>query len=449
MASTPGEVAWDAEDGPEGEAPPNNWQSLFGGPAWSYDDERGQWYLHLFHRKQPEFNWEEPAVREAVADEMAFWVDEGIDGFRLDVVNLLSKPEGLPSGDPDWPYRGTLLLVPNGPRIHEYISELHDRVFAGEDLLFIGECVVETSVDEAARYVGPDGHGLGMIFHFDHVGIGRGERLWDRTEWALTDLKSVFDRWQEGIQGRGWNSLYFNNHDQLRAVSRFGDDGEFRRESATCIATLVHTLCGTPYVYQGEELGMTNPTFESLSEFRDVETVRTVEEAIESGEVESFEVIKERLKAHSRDTSRTPMQWTAGSNAGFTDGEPWIRLHEDHESVNVEVERADPESAWHYYRRLIDLRDDHDVLVYGEYVNHTPEDERLWAYSRTLAGADGPGRAFVALNWSGDRVEVDPPAAVTGEEATLALSNYPDSPSPGTVEAYTARPWEARVYLLS
>ena len=196
-------VNWNADAGPDGEAPPNNWQSLFGGPAWSYDDEREQWYLHLFHRKQPDLNWETPAVREAVADEMQFWVDKGIDGFRLDVVNLLSKPEGLPSGDPDWPYRGSLLSVPNGPRIHEYVSELHDRAFAGEDLLLVGECVGETPVDEAARYVGPDGDGLGMIFHFDHVGIGRSERLWERSEWSLTDIKQVFDRWQDGLRARG------------------------------------------------------------------------------------------------------------------------------------------------------------------------------------------------------------------------------------------------------
>ena len=456
-------VNWNADAGPDGEAPPNNWQSLFGGPAWSYDDEREQWYLHLFHRKQPDLNWETPAVREAVADEMQFWVDKGIDGFRLDVVNLLSKPEGLPSGDPDWPYRGSLLSVPNGPRIHEYVSELHDRAFAGEDLLLVGECVGETPVDEAARYVGPDGDGLGMIFHFDHVGIGRSERLWERSEWSLTDIKQVFDRWQAGLADRGWNSLYFNNHDQPRVVSRFGDDDEFRRESATCIATLLHTLRGTPYVYQGEELGTTNPTFESLAEFRDVETVQAVEEALDAGAIESFEEVQEGLNAHSRDTSRTPMQWTSGEHAGFTEGEPWIRLHEDHGNVNVETQRADPESVWHYYRRLIELRHDHDVLVYGRYENHTPDDEQVWAYTRTLAadreadadagdadggvGDDGPERAFVALNWSGEETVVQPPASVESAPATLALSNYPEPESVASVEPYRARPWEARVYL--
>ncbi|WP_277553155.1 alpha-glucosidase [Halobaculum limi] len=451
------DASWSSERGPDGEAPPNNWQSFFGGPAWSYDDEREQWYLHLFDPKQPDLNWENPAVREAVADEMQFWLDEGIDGFRLDVVNLLSKPAGYPNGEQSDPFNGTLRLVPNGPRIHEYVSELAEEVFDDERLLTVGECIGEPSVEEAAEYVGPDGDGLSMIFHFDHVGIGRGERLWEREEWSLTDLKETFDRWQEGLYGRGWNSLYFNNHDQPRVVSRFGDDDEYRRESATCIATLLHTLRGTPYVYQGEELGMSNPTFESLSEFRDVETVRTVENALAAGEVSSFEAIKDGLNAHSRDTSRTPMQWTTGEHAGFTDGDPWIRLHEDHDEVNVERQRGDPDSAWHYYRRLIDVRDDHPVLVYGEYENHTPEDERVWAYTRTLDDANtatdtaadaNHDRAFVALNWSGDRVDVTPPQAVAGADTTLELSNYGETPSPGAVESYTARPWEARVYLL-
>ncbi|MFC7098577.1 alpha-glucosidase [Halobaculum marinum] len=448
-------VAYDATDeGPDGEAPPNNWRSFFGGPAWAYDDEREQWYLHLFDPKQPDLDWSVPAVREAMYDQLRYWLDEGIDGFRLDVVNLLSKPDGYPNGDPDDPFNGALRLVPNGPRIHEYVAEMHDAVFAGRDLLTVGECIGETGVDEAARYVRPDGDGLAMIFHFDHVGIGRGEELWEREEWALTDLKAVFDRWQTGLEGRGWNSLYFNNHDQPRVVSRFGDDEEYRRESATCIATLLHTLRGTPYVYQGEELGMTNPTFESLAEFRDVETVRTVREAIEAGDIDSFEAVQEGVNAHSRDTSRTPMQWTSGPNAGFTapDAEPWIRLHEDHRTVNVETQRTDTTSVWHYYRRLIDLREAHDVLVYGDYENHTPDDEQVWAYTRTLsetASRDAAhGRAFVALNWSGEAARVDPPSAFAGTEATLALCNYSESPSPATVTAYEARPWEARVYVM-
>ncbi|WP_284014243.1 alpha-glucosidase [Halobaculum litoreum] len=312
-------VAYDATDeGPAGEAPPNNWRSFFGGPAWAYDDEREQWYLHLFDPKQPDLDWSVPAVREAMYDELRYWLDEGIDGFRLDVVNLLSKPDGYPSGDPDEPFNGTLRAVPNGPRIHEYVAEMHDAVFADRDLLTVGECIGDTDVDDAARYVGADGDGLSMVFHFDHVGIGRGEALWEREEWALTDLKAVFDRWQTGLEGRGWNSLYFNNHDQPRVVSRFGDDGEYRRESAACIATLLHTLRGTPYVYQGEELGMTNPTFESLAEFRDVETVRTVREAIEDGDIDSFEAVREGaerpLARHQPD-------------ADAVDGRPERRLH--------------------------------------------------------------------------------------------------------------------------
>ncbi|MFC7068290.1 alpha-glucosidase [Halobaculum lipolyticum] len=448
-------VAYDAPDeGPSGEAPPNNWRSFFGGPAWTYDDERGQWYLHLFDPKQPDLDWSVPAVRAAIHDELRYWLDEGIDGFRLDVVNLLSKPDGYPSGDESEPFNGSLRLVPDGSRIHEYVSGMSEAVFAGHDLLTVGECIGDLSVEEAARYVEPDGDGLSMVFHFGHVGIGRGDALWEREPWSLTDLKAVFDRWQNGLAGRGWNSLYFENHDQPRVVSRFGDDGDYRLESATCIATLLHTLCGTPYVYQGQELGQTNPTFESLAEFRDVETVRTVEEALAAGEIESFDDVRDGLNAHSRDTSRTPMQWTDGPNAGFTDpdAEPWIRLHEDYREVNVEAQRSDPDSVWHYYRRLIDLRAANDVLVYGAYENHTPEDEQVWAYSRTLgdeaaAGAESD-RAFVALNWGGEPARVEPPASLAGAAATLALSNRDGAPAPERVEPYTARPWEARVYLL-
>ncbi|MFC7136764.1 alpha-glucosidase [Halobaculum litoreum] len=448
-------VAYDATDeGPAGEAPPNNWRSFFGGPAWAYDDEREQWYLHLFDPKQPDLDWSVPAVREAMYDELRYWLDEGIDGFRLDVVNLLSKPDGYPSGDPDEPFNGTLRAVPNGPRIHEYVAEMHDAVFADRDLLTVGECIGDTDVDDAARYVGADGDGLSMVFHFDHVGIGRGEALWEREEWALTDLKAVFDRWQTGLEGRGWNSLYFNNHDQPRVVSRFGDDGEYRRESAACIATLLHTLRGTPYVYQGEEAGDDEP---------DVRVARGVPRRGDGPDRPGGDRGRRHrlvrggaggLNAHSRDTSRTPMQWTGGPNAGFTDpdAEPWIRLHEDHREVNVEAQRTAPDSVWHYYRRLIDLREAHDVLVYGAYENHTPDDERVWAYSRTLSGGDARDvdrdRAFVALNWSGEPARVDPPAAVAGADATLALCNYPEAPSPGAVAPYEARPWEARVYLV-
>ncbi|KTG15384.1 alpha-glucosidase, partial [Haloferax profundi] len=271
------------------EVPPNNWESFFGGPAWTYDDRTGEWYLHLFDRKQPDLNWQNDAVRDDVFEMMEWWLDRGIDGFRMDVINLISKPDGLPDADPEHDVK-TIDRAVNGPRIHEYLGEMRDRVL-DEDLLTVGEMIGdEMPLETARRYTSqePDGDGLSMIFHFEHMLLDQGDEVWDVVDWELPDLKAVFDRWQEGLADEGWNSLYLNNHDQPRMVSRFGnvaeetsassraspdDDDEYRRESAKLLATLLHTLRGTPYVYQGEELGMTNYPFDSLDEVRDVATL--------------------------------------------------------------------------------------------------------------------------------------------------------------------------------
>jgi oligo-1,6-glucosidase len=446
------DVAWDADDGPDGEAPPNAWTSFFGGPAWAYDEGREEWYLHLFDRKQPDLNWEYEPVREDVFDMMAWWLSKGIDGFRMDVINLLSKEPGLPS-EPDHDMGGAFVGSANGPKIHDYLGEMNDRVLS-RDLFTVGEMVgEELPMDDVREYLDPDGDGLSTLFHFEHVLLDRDGEVWETDDWELTELKAVFDRWQAHLEDWGWNSLYFNNHDQPRQVSRFGDDDAYRRESATLLATLLHTLRGTPYVYQGEEIGMTNYPFESLSEFRDVDTLNPLRNAIESGEVESFDAVAEAVRANSRDNARTPVQWTAEEGAGFTDGEPWIDINPNHDEVNVAAARDDPDSVLNYYRELIALRE-HDVVVYGDYEQLTPDDETVWAYTRTLEGDDWTDRLFVVLNWSGESGSYDVPDAVTddlgvdADDATLAIGNYADDVDGAGRPAGTLAltPWEARVY---
>ncbi|UVE49226.1 alpha-glucosidase [Haloferax larsenii] len=458
----------DDYDTPPGvdEVPPNDWESFFGGPAWAYDEGTGEWYLHLFDERQPDLNWWNAAVREEVFDMMQWWLDKGIDGFRMDVINLISKPDGLPDTDPEHDIR-TIDRVTNGPRIHDYLGEMRDRVL-DEDLLTVGEMVAdELPVELAKRYTtpGPDGDGLSMVFHFEHMLLDRGDHIWETAEWTLPDLKAVFDRWQAGLAEEGWNSLYFNNHDQPRQVSRFGDDGAYRRESAMVLATLLHTLRGTPYIYQGEELGMTNYPFESLDEFRDVDTLNPVRRAIDGGVISDFDSVKDAVCTNSRDNARTPMQWDDSEYAGFTapDAEPWMPVNPNKDEINVADARADPESVWHYYRDLISLRKERDVIVYGDYEPLTPDHESLWVYTRTLdtESGDDPDTAtgrdtnrdtnqdtiLVVLNFDSSETRFEPPDELDGRPADVLLSNYDTTVE--AVESETLRPWEARIYDLS
>jgi oligo-1,6-glucosidase len=381
---------------------------------------------------------------------MEWWLEKGIDGFRMDVINLISKPPDLPPGDPDEPLSGQLEHTANGPRVHEYLGEMRDRVLAPADreLLTVGETVgAPMPIEHARRYVTEDG--LSMIFHFEHVLLDRGDHVWERRDWSLPDLKAVFDRWQDGLEGGGWNSLYLNNHDQPRQVSRFGDDGEYRRESATLLATLLYTLRGTPFVYQGEELGMTNYPFESLAEFRDVDTVHALETAIETGEVSGFDAVADAVRANTRDNARTPMQWSDAAHAGFTSGEPWMPVNPNYERVNADRERAESGSVWHYYRRLVELRGANDVLVYGDYDPLTPAHEDLWVYTRALTDGTERDRLLVALNAAGTPTDYSVPPSLADPDAGCLLANYRHCegaavrPPTGTL---TLRPWEARVY---
>jgi oligo-1,6-glucosidase len=455
-------VDWSATEGPDDEAPPNAWKSYFGGPAWAWDEEREQWYLHLFDRKQPDLNWEHPDVREEVFEMMEWWLAKGIDGFRMDVINLVSKPEGLPN-DPDDPFRGAMSQVPNGPRVHEFLSEMNERVL-DRDHLTVGEMLgPKMPMDHARRYLDPDEDGLSMLFHFEHMLLDRGDTIWERRDWDLSELKAVFNRWDEGLAEEGWNSLYLNNHDQPRMVSRFGDDGDYRRESAKLLGTLLHTLRGTPYIYQGEELGMTNYPFSSLDEFQDVDTLNPLREALDEGDIDSFASVKEAVRANSRDNARTPMQWSSAENAGFTDGDPWLPVNPNYEEINAAAERDADGSVWQYYCDLIALRSEYDVVVYGDYDPLFPDDDTVWAYTRTLGTDDGEERLVVVLNVSSTVVAVGLPDGVLNDDATLVLGNYDhddgadaklnadtDADSDGdpshAVDGLELQPWEARVY---
>ncbi|WP_254535633.1 glycoside hydrolase family 13 protein [Halomarina litorea] len=409
--------------------PPNNWEAVFGGSAWSYDETRGEYYLSVFSSSQPDLNWANSRVRKEVHDVVRWWLDRGVDGFRMDVVNFISKTPGLPDGDPDGNVVGSEHFI-DGPEVTAYLRELHDAVLSEYDAMTVGE-MPGVSVEAARAYLEA---GLDMVFHFDHVNVGVGKSgIWDVPEWELPELKSVIDEWQSGLE-EYWNAPYLGNHDQPRAVSRFGDES-FREESATALATLLLTLRGTPFVYQGDELGMTNYPFGTPEEFRDIETRQYVQEALSGGE-RTFEDIAPAVRFWSRDNARTPMQWTDGSNAGFTTGDPWLPVNPNHETVNAEAERADPESVWHYYRRAIALRKAHPGLAAGDFDHLIPDHPSVFAYRR-----DG-GRYLVACNLSAEPATVDLPW--TWEGADRLIGNYPADDEGGPTLAL--RPYEARVY---
>ena len=421
-------------------AEPTNWQSFFSGPAWELDEATGEYYLHLFSRKQPDLNWENPEVREAVYAMMRWWLDRGVDGFRMDVINMISKDLPLRDGRvlDHGPYADGSPFYICGPRIHEFLQEMHREVFAGrsEKLLTVGEMPAVT-VDEAVLFTDPARREVDMVFQFEHVGLDHGEHKWDRRPLELAELKASLGRWQAGLAEVGWNSLYWNNHDQPRAVSRFGDDGRYRVESAKLLATVLHLHRGTPYVYQGEELGMTNVPFEGAQSFLDIESVNYYRAAVGLGR--SPEEVLEALREGSRDNARSPVQWDASPHAGFTTGEPWFPVNPNHVEINADAELADPDSVFHHYRRLIELRHSDPVVADGDFHMLLPEHPAIYAFTRSL----DTQTILVVANFSSDDQRVK---GLPGEEdwgaAELVLGNYP---GPG-VGLPPLRPWEARVY---
>ena len=366
-------------EGKDAQTPPNNWGSCFGGSAWQYDETTDMYYLHLFSKKQPDLNWDNPNVRKEVFDMMTWWCDKGIDGFRMDVISMISKTKEMPDGkDGDFgPY------CIHGPNVHKYLQEMNEKVLSKYDIMTVGETSGVTT-ELAQQYAGEDAHELNMVFQFEHVeGDGKYGK-WTDEKIPLVTLKRTLSRWQTELYGKAWNSLFWDNHDQPRAVSRFGDDRPMYREvSAKMLATCLHMLQGTPYIYQGEELGMTNYPFQSPDDFRDIEGINAYREWCSEGKL-SHEVFWPCIIFKSRDNARTPVQWDDSPQAGFTSGTPWIAVNPNYTTINAKAETADFNSVFHYYKKLIALRKENPIMVYGKYEALMEDREELFVYTRTM-----------------------------------------------------------------
>ncbi len=412
---------------------PTNWESFFSGPTWSYDETTGQYYLHLFAAKQPDLNWENPEVRHAVYDMMRWWLDRGIDGFRMDVINLISKHPELPDAVPD-PVTGRgdgSAYYANGPRLHEYLKEMNCEVFEGRSgLLTVGE-MPGVTVDEAALVTAPEREELNMVFQFEHVGLDHGRDKFDVIPLANGALADNFSKWQYGLAGRGWNSLYLSNHDQPRPVSRFGNDKEYWRESATALGTILHLQQGTPYIYQGEEIGMTNSAFQSIHDFRDVEAFNYYEQAQATGA--DLDEVLSGFRANGRDNARTPVQWTGERYAGFSTHQPWIDVNANHEWLNANNQYDDPGSVFNHYRALIKLRKTSRAVVTGDFERLDAGDASVFAFTRTEVGTE----IRVIANLSDNPMSIDPGLIPHGSQQILG--NYGDH------QGTQLRPWEAIV----
>ncbi|WP_445487786.1 glycoside hydrolase family 13 protein [Niallia sp. 03133] len=426
----------DGKDGKE----PNNWSSFFSGSAWQYDESTEQYFLHLFSKKQPDLNWENEKVRKEVYDMMTWWLEKGIDGFRMDVINLISKVEGLPDGAGDGQYEWGGDYIMNGPRVHEFLQEMNREVLSKYDIITVGESP-GASVEDAIQYANNQDTELNMIFTFEHMDVDSGEGgKWNVKPFKLSALKEVMSKWQYGLNGKGWNSLYLNNHDQPRMVSRFGNDKEYRVESAKMLGTFLHMLQGTPYIYQGEEIGMTNVQFD-LEDYNDIEIINMYrEKVIEGGE--DPDKVMEAIYAKGRDNARTPVQWDDTENAGFTTGTPWLKVNPNYNDINVEQALADPNSVFYYYQQLIKLRKENDIIVYGDYRLILEEDEQIYAYTRVLREKT----LLVVANFSSEQPTFTLPNSITYKTKELLISNYKEENE--DISSFLLKPYEARVYLL-
>jgi oligo-1,6-glucosidase len=430
----------EGKDGKE----PNNWESVFSGSAWEYDKTTNEYFLHLFSKKQPDLNWENPKLRKEVYDMMKFWLDKGIDGFRMDVINFISKVPGLPDAElPEgrkYAPGGEYFI--NGPRIHEFLQEMNKETVSQYDAMTVGE-MPGASVEDAKLYTDENRHEVNMVFTFEHVDLDSGPNgKWDLRPLKLSDLRANITKWQKGLEEVGWNSLYLNNHDQPRMVSRFGNDKEYRVESAKMLATFLHTLKGTPYIYQGEEIGMTNVKFDSIDDYKDIEILNMYREKVsENGE--DVQKVMESIYVKGRDNARTPIQWDDSEHAGFTTGEPWLRVNPNYKEINAKTAVADPNSVFHYYRNLIQLRKQNPIMVYGSYDLILPDHEQIYAYVRRYEGQT----MLVILNFSAEQPVFELPSEIEFSEKKLFIHNY-DVSDEGSIEKIELKPYEARVYLL-
>ncbi|MHC9247785.1 alpha,alpha-phosphotrehalase [Aeromonas jandaei] len=415
---------------------PNNWQSKFGGSAWELDSATDQYYLHLFAREQADLNWENPAVRAEVKNIIHFWAKKGVDGFRLDVINLISKDQAFPNDEIGDGRR----FYTDGPRIHEFLQDVSRDVFAPVGAMTVGE-MSSTSLEHCQRYGALDGSELSMVFNFHHLKVDypNGDK-WTKAPFDFLELKRIFNHWQSGMHGKGWSALFWCNHDQPRIVSRFGDEGEHRVVAAKMLASTLHGLQGTPYIYQGEEIGMTNPGYQRIDDYQDVESRNIF--AIKQAEGMSEAEILAILGAKSRDNSRTPMQWSAAANAGFTNGTPWLTPAANYSEINAEAALADQYSVFWHYRDLIALRKAHPIFTQGDYQELLTGHPQIWAYARRANGQT----LLVVSNFYGEPVAFALPAELQSGQGRLLLGNYPDSlaqPQSGML-----RPYESLIWLM-
>ncbi|MBQ4682737.1 alpha,alpha-phosphotrehalase [Aeromonas dhakensis] len=415
---------------------PNNWQSKFGGSAWELDKATGQYYLHLFAREQADLNWENPAVRAEVKKIIHFWAKKGVDGFRLDVINLISKDQRFPSDDSGDGRR----FYTDGPRIHEFLQDVSRDVFAPVGAMTVGE-MSSTSLEHCQRYGALDGSELSMVFNFHHLKVDypNGDK-WTKAPFDFLELKRIFNHWQSGMHGKGWSALFWCNHDQPRIVSRFGDEGEHRVVAAKMLASTLHGLQGTPYIYQGEEIGMTNPGYQRIDDYQDVESRNIF--AIKQAEGMSEAEILAILGAKSRDNSRTPMQWSAAANAGFTADTPWLKPAANYPAINAEAALADPGSVFWHYRDLIRLRKSHPIFTHGDYQELLAGHPQIWAYARRANGQT----LLVVSNFYGEPISFALPEALATGKGRLLLGNYPDSPA--RPQSCMLRPYESLIWLV-
>ena len=418
--------------------PPNNWESIFGGSVWEYDEETDEYYMHVFSRKQPDLNWENPAVRRDLYKMVNWWLDKGIDGFRIDAISHIKKTPGFP----DLPNPENKKYVPsydghmNRPGIEVFLQELKEETFDHYDIMTVGEAN-GVSIEQADEWVGEENGFFNMIFQFEHLD------LWGKSLTGGLDLqalKQTLSKWQYGLDGIGWNALFLENHDQPRSVSTWGNDKELREKSAKSFATMYFLMQGTPFIYQGQEIGMTNVQFDSIDDYRDIAIKNLYEEERAAGK--SHEEVMKIIWKNGRDNSRTPMQWNATENAGFSTGTPWIKVNPNYTQINVEKETNDPDSIYHYYRKLIQLRRGNDTLIYGKYELILEDHEQIFGYIRSL-----DKETYVILTNLFDRsTELGIPEKLRGKKAELLLSNYKVGREIETFDALNFRPYEARVY---
>ena len=416
---------------------PNNWGSGFSGPAWKFDPRTNMYYLHLFSEKQPDLNWDNPRVRHEIFDMMNWWLDKGVDGFRMDVISLISKKPDLPDGPVGINGYASFNEPANGPHVHEYLREMREKVLNRKETITVGECSGVT-LEEAKKYASSDGKELNMVFQFEHMDVDAdGDTKWTDKKMDLREMKAVLTRWQKGLEDIAWNSLFWENHDQPRSVSRYGDDSPgYREVSAKMLATCLHMMQGTPYIYQGEELGMTNVPFASVDQFRDLDSIRAYRELVEEKKIFSPEEMMRYLRYKSRDNARTPFQWDDSENAGFTAGTPWIMVNPNYREINAREQMRREDSVFRYYQKLIRLRKENEIIVYGTYDLLLPDSEEIYAYTRTL----GEEKLLVVCSFSREETEFRMPEEFLW--GSCLISNYSGFQ---TERNMTLKPYEAFV----